>query len=78
MVFQDMHTAGEPGEIKYRGDVAGSDKSYGFSYEEQIVSCLYLKQPLICFHLFSYFKRLEETQLPKSEWSLSVALMTFL
>ena len=32
MVFQDMHTAGGTGEIKYRGDVAGSDKSYGFSY----------------------------------------------
>ena len=23
----------ETGEIKYRGDVAGSDKSYGFSYK---------------------------------------------
>ena len=32
MVFQDMHICRGTGEIKYRGDVAGSDKSFGFCY----------------------------------------------
>ena len=31
-VFQDMPIAGGTGETKYRGDVAESDKSYGFCH----------------------------------------------
>ncbi len=45
------------GEIKYRGDVAGSDKALDFATEERIISCLCLKQPLICFLLSSCFPK---------------------